>query len=370
MQRNGTELQNEVEVTNSAMGNLKQPGGKSVSRRKRKSEAPEDNELVIVQEPVEKLNITKSNISQKSNSYGMQKSNNKSTTQQKRSVRRIPEIQNSADSQDLHQDDYNISGIDLLAKNQNKLKDLKKYDIVSSVPVFEKLCRRYEVLKNDSKAAAMSKYMRNKFVYFGIATPERKASCSDLWAEVKTLSSNELRTLAQITWNSPERELHYFATELLQKEVFRIYEDEDLTTGDLALKTLEFVKTFIDHPSSWWDTVDGLSPNVVGPLVQKYPNVLLPEMDKWNQSSCFWVCRASLLYQLSFKKDTDADRLFRYCLQVAEEEEFFIRKAIGWALRQYYRTDPKAVREFVLKHKNKLSPLSVKEALKHDKKHT
>ncbi|BFZ07307.1 hypothetical protein BsWGS_10346 [Bradybaena similaris] len=375
MQRNRIDLLDEIKLNSSEARSKKQQDSKTTSRRKRKTESSQDDESSPdIQESVSKLKYTKSEASQKPYSNDVSKSNKRASTQQKRSAKRNSEINQSANSlkpakneTDLLQSKETKHDIDLLVKYKERLEDLKKYNVLSSVPIFEKLFRRYEGLRNDSKAAAMSKYMRNKFLYFGIATPERKSSIADLWTEVKTFSSSDLRTLAHQTWNSPEREFHYFTTELLHREIFRIYEDENLKTGDLALKTLDFVKLFIDHPSSWWDTVDGLAPNVVGPLVQKYPE-LLPEMDKWNKSSCFWVRRASIIYQLSFKKDTDADRLFRYCLQAADEEEFFIRKAIGWALRQYYRIDPEAVREFVLKHKNKLSPLSVKEALKHDQK--
>ena len=88
-------------------------------------------------------------------------------------------------------------------------------------------------------------------------------------------------------------------------------------------------------------------------------------MDEWISHDNMWLRRVAILYQLMRKDDLDQDRLFRYCLSCAHEEEFFIRKAIGWALRDYARFNAKDVKEFVLKNKDILSALSFKEAMKH-----
>jgi 3-methyladenine DNA glycosylase AlkD len=87
-------------------------------------------------------------------------------------------------------------------------------------------------------------------------------------------------------------------------------------------------------------------------------------MDSWLAGDNLWLTRTALLHQLRYKERTDTDRLFRYCLARAGHRDFFIRKAIGWALRQYAWTDPEPVREFVAAHRDVLSPLSVREALK------
>ncbi len=114
---------------------------------------------------------------------------------------------------------------------------------------------------------------------------------------------------------------------------------------------------------SWWDTVDLLAANVVGPLVAATP-ALRSEMDRWLVSDDLWLARSALLHQLKWKGDTDADWLFAACLTRAGDTEFFLRKAIGWALREYSKTDAAAVRRFVSDHDAELSGLSKREALK------
>jgi 3-methyladenine DNA glycosylase AlkD len=87
-------------------------------------------------------------------------------------------------------------------------------------------------------------------------------------------------------------------------------------------------------------------------------------MDEWSVEDNMWLARTAILHQLTYKKETDAARLFGYCLARADHPDFFIRKAIGWALREYAKSEPAAVRQFVIAHQDRLSPLSVREALK------
>jgi 3-methyladenine DNA glycosylase AlkD len=113
----------------------------------------------------------------------------------------------------------------------------------------------------------------------------------------------------------------------------------------------------------WWDTVDTLADHVVGMIVARHPEAV-STMDSWLLDDNLWLARTALLHQLTYRDRTDVDRLFRYCLARADHKDFFIRKAIGWALRQYAWTDPEPVRAFVEEHRAVLSPLSVREALK------
>jgi len=113
---------------------------------------------------------------------------------------------------------------------------------------------------------------------------------------------------------------------------------------------------------SWWDTVDALAANVVGPLVRANPP-LVAVMDEWIVDGDHWLVRTAILHQLHARGRTDTDRLFGYCTRRAGDREFFVRKAIGWALREYSKTDAAAVRQFVTTHPE-LSPLSAREALR------
>jgi 3-methyladenine DNA glycosylase AlkD len=114
---------------------------------------------------------------------------------------------------------------------------------------------------------------------------------------------------------------------------------------------------------SWWDTVDGIASRTVGPVVAAHPE-LGATMDRWVRDRNLWVARTAILHQLTFRERTDADRLFEMCLTRAADTDFFLRKAIGWALREYSKTDAAAVRRFVGEHDRELSELSKREALK------
>lgn len=114
---------------------------------------------------------------------------------------------------------------------------------------------------------------------------------------------------------------------------------------------------------SWWDTVDALAAHVVGGLVAADPK-LTADMDAWIVDDDLWVARTALLHQLRYKDHTDTRRLFAYCLRQSGHTDFFIRKAIGWCLREYAKTDPEAVREFLARERGRFAPLSVREALK------
>ncbi len=113
----------------------------------------------------------------------------------------------------------------------------------------------------------------------------------------------------------------------------------------------------------WWDTVDLLAAHVVGALVAADP-ALGAAMDAWAGDDDLWLVRAALLHQLRHKERTDAGRLFAHCLRQASHEDFFVRKAIGWALREYARTDAAAVRDFLAREGHRFAPLSVREALR------
>ncbi len=202
-------------------------------------------------------------------------------------------------------------------------------------------------LADPAQAPGMAAYMKHQFRYLGIATPARRAACADL---VRGFDGNPIAA-AKALWKCEEREYQYVAVDLLRRHVKR------LDGGDLpALEVLVQTK-------SWWDSVDALVPTI-GEIVYRERSVAA-RMDQLIEADDFWLRRVAILHQLAWKDETDEKRLFRYCLQCADEKEFFIRKAIGWALRQHARTAPDAVRRFVDAHHGRLSGLSVREATKH-----
>jgi 3-methyladenine DNA glycosylase AlkD len=202
------------------------------------------------------------------------------------------------------------------------------------------------------RAADMRRYMREQFAFFGVATPERRAITKRVLRPLGPPSALDLEAIGPSAWAADERELQYAAVDVLVRHV------------KLARPELLDVVAGLVTTKSWWDTVDALASNVVGPLVRRYPH-LVPTLDGWIAGDELWLARTAILHQLGFKSDTDVDRLYRYSLAWAECPDFFARKAIGWALRQYARTDPDAVRRFLAEHDDVLSPLTMREASKH-----
>jgi 3-methyladenine DNA glycosylase AlkD len=204
----------------------------------------------------------------------------------------------------------------------------------------------FRALANPTQAAPMSAYMKGIAPFLGIAKPPRAAAQKELGFPPVDDAIEACRLLYAL----PEREFHYVATGILRKY-----------GPQLPPEALEEVKWFV-QTHSWWDTVDELTKSVGGIL--RTHTSLEPKLDDWVRNSDFWVQRAAILHQLGFGVRTDVERLFRLCLVQASNKEFFVRKAIGWALRDYAWTDPNAVRTFVEAHRSDFSPLTVREALK------
>lgn len=170
-------------------------------------------------------------------------------------------------------------------------------------------------------------------------------------ADLPRPTEADLRALARRCWALPEREFQYFACDVLIRYAA-------VPSAGFAATLRELLTT-----KPWWDTVDPLATGVVGALVRREPAVAAMT-DEWAAGPDPWLIRAALLHQLTYKEDTDPERLFRHCRMCAGREDFFVRKAIGWTLRQYAKVAPDAVRAFVAANEDVLSPLSVREALK------
>jgi len=197
----------------------------------------------------------------------------------------------------------------------------------------------------------MAAYMRHRFEFLGVKTPARRAASKPFIAAHAAASGDQLMATARALWQQPEREFHYVAADLLSRR------QRTLGAGHLT-GVRDLITT-----NAWWDTVDALAARVVGPIVQRHPS-LAADMDAWIDDADMWVARSAILHQLTYGKNTDAARLFDYCSRRSADTEFFIRKAIGWALRQYSYADPEAVQGFVDANRQRLSGLTIREALK------
>jgi 3-methyladenine DNA glycosylase AlkD len=215
---------------------------------------------------------------------------------------------------------------------------------------------RLEVLfderRDPERASAMAAYMRGQFPYYGLPTPAQRAAAGEAAAGLGQPTEADLVQLATVCWARPQREWQYTACDALARRAKHC-------SGAL-LSTVEHLVT----TKSWWDTVDGLAAQTTGALVAAHPE-LVHVMDVWIDADDFWLARTAILHQLRYKAATDVDRLFEYCSRRAADSEFFIRKAIGWALREYSKTDPAAVAAYVTANEGRLSGLSRREALKY-----
>ena len=210
-------------------------------------------------------------------------------------------------------------------------------------------------LADPARAVAMAAYMKHHFAFFGIASPARRAACKPLLRAASGLDGAALLDLAQQLWRMEEREYQYLALDLLARHHKK-----------LGLEDVPALMALVQS-KSWWDGVDGLA-GVIGDvlrLAKMRGEAAQDGMDTALLNQDFWVQRIALLHQLGWREQVDTRRLACYCLYLAAEKEFFIRKAIGWALRDYAHYDPAWVRQFLLEHKEKLSGLSYREAGKH-----
>lgn len=211
----------------------------------------------------------------------------------------------------------------------------------------------YEALKKQadpSNAVAMKAYMVNHFDFFGIKTPVRDEIVKPYLKAHLLSNASELDEIIKALWAMPEREMQYFAIDvfLAHKKYW----------NSSSIKLIEYC---IIH-QSWWDTVDGICSDWLGAYFKLYPEQVILITSQWNKSHNIWLQRSSILFQKSYKKNTDTVLLSNYIIHCKDSKEFFIRKAIGWALREYSKTNPDWVIAFVAKYK--LSPLSEKEALR------
>ena len=203
------------------------------------------------------------------------------------------------------------------------------------------------------QAVPMRAYMLGQFEFLGLRAGPRREALKAL--PTFTGTADDLLKLAEALWRLPEREFKYSAIDLLAKHHKRL---------DLAAlpRLLQLVQT-----DAWWDTVDGLAAVVSDMLLRAkttQPHVQ-GLMDDCLVHPHLWVRRVAMLHQLGWKAHTDPDRLFQYALALAPEKDFFIRKAIGWALRDHARRQPDAVRAFLAQHAQQLSGLTRREAGKH-----
>jgi 3-methyladenine DNA glycosylase AlkD len=217
-------------------------------------------------------------------------------------------------------------------------------------PYIESLRALLQPAGDASIAEKQKKYMRSKFEFAGLPSPLLQKVMRHFLAEHGMPPPESLGEIIRELWDQPEREFQYAGMQLLDKM------KKEFGASHLGL--LEFMIT----QKSWWDTIDFIAANLVGTHLQRFPTLKTSAIESWMASQNIWLQRTALIFQLKYKHDTDTELLFDLIERLSGSDEFFIRKAIGWALREYSKTNPMAVIKFANSHQ--LKPLSRKEALR------
>ena len=204
-----------------------------------------------------------------------------------------------------------------------------------------------------ARARQMAAYMKTDMAFYGVQTPARRQVLRTLRAQVSITTSEDYDAAIRALWSGHHREEKYLAIDLA------IAERRFIASEHLGLYRSLVVE------GAWWDLVDPVASRLVGAVLADEPDRTEPVVAAWVVDEDLWSRRTALLCRLRHRERTDAARLFHHCLLRAGDEEFFVRKAIGWALREYAKTDPEAVRAFLLDHRDALAALSFREAAKH-----
>lgn len=209
-------------------------------------------------------------------------------------------------------------------------------------------------LANPERAAAMQAYMKSAMPYYGLSLPQVRGVCKAVFSERELSSCTEWQKAVLELWRGARRrEERYAALYLLRSKRYR----ECVAPGLMPM-----IEEMVES-GAWWDLVDELV-HTVGELLRAHPKEIKPVMRAWSTDSNMWKRRVSIICQLSFQRDTDLELLYSNIEPNLKDREFFVRKAIGWALRQYAHTDPNEIARYVRAHHAELSGLSRREALK------
>ena len=215
---------------------------------------------------------------------------------------------------------------------------------------FNKLYEEMIQHKNEEQAQRMSKYMLNKFEYIGIKTPERREIFKNFFKEYKNGEKIDWEFVNKC-WENKYREFQYVGADYLKNM------KDKLTIDDIP----KFKRLILEK--SWWDTIDNLD-MTIGALALKDSNVNKILLE-WSLDENIWLRRIAIDHQLLRKEKTDIELLEKILKNNLEQTEFFINKAIGWALRDYSKTNPEWVKNFIEKNKEKMAKLSIREASKY-----
>lgn len=201
----------------------------------------------------------------------------------------------------------------------------------------------------------MQKYMKSVMPYFGVQASLFEKTCKQLFQDIDLPSAGVWRDGVLGLWRGAKYREERYAAILLSA---------DKRAAAFQVPAAMPMYEEIIVTGAWWDYVDAIASNRVGPILKTHPAPMKRMMLQWSKSDNLWKRRTSILCQLRFKKETDLDLLYACMEPSIGSKEFFLRKAIGWALRQYAWIDPVEVKRYVRRNKSRLSGLTKREALK------
>jgi len=213
------------------------------------------------------------------------------------------------------------------------------------------LVHLFEAYRNKENAIPMQKYMKDHFPFLGIKTPRRRELMKEFFQKSGILKESFQTDFIEVLWELEEREYQYAALDYIERSI-----------NNLDKQHLPLFEKLVTT-KSWWDSVDVLAPKPIGKIAAGFPEVIPQTIEGWAYGDHLWLNRAAILFQLKYKEKTDAQLLYDYIVQNKESKEFFIQKAIGWALREYSKTNPDSVKAFI--ESNELPKLSVREGSKY-----
>ena len=203
------------------------------------------------------------------------------------------------------------------------------------------------------KAGPMAAYLKTDMPFFGVQKAGRVPILRAVKDQFPPSDRDDYRAAVLALWSQPHREEKYLAIGYAQS--FPRF---------VTLSSVQLYRRMIVE-GAWWDLVDGIATNLIGDVLLSQREGMTRKVETWIDDRDMWLRRTAIIAQIGHKEATDASLLFGACERRMHETEFFIRKAIGWALRDYARTDPGAVTAFVAEHRESLSGLSYREATKH-----
>lgn len=209
---------------------------------------------------------------------------------------------------------------------------------------------RLRAAANEEKASQMARYMKTTMPFYGVQKPGREQIARAVKWHFRPETFREYERLVLLLWKKEYREEKYLAVQLAS--TFRLF---------ITMQSMDLYERMI-REGAWWDFVDDIAIRLVGQVVRYERTAAFTALDTWIRDENPWIRRAVILSQVMHREQTDHVRLFEYCRICMHETDDFIRKAIGWALRDYSQCDPGRVLAFVTAHQEHMSGLSVREA--------